>query len=242
MADTPLPAQPTPEVNGSVRRDSSAGEDRINKAEENPKEKSGSGTWPWISDVLKTLLPSIVLAVLGWALKDTVDLALREREIQLEAVKEMETLIPDLQKKDLSPEDAQAKAAQLAAFGQYSVSFFVNILEVGSQNAKAGAEEGLRMVARSDPQSVCAPLQTAITNHSALYVWQTHLTALRVLGQAGCTKACKDVASYRDNMGTLDEYKNWVSSRPEQSEMDKVHKQASDTFDQLKHIHPADCQ
>lgn len=92
------------------------------------------------------------------------------------------TLVPDLQKTDLYEADAQAKAAQLAAYGRYSVPFFVNILEVGNQKAIAGAGNGLRMVARSEPDTVCATLQTAIQNRTGLYKWQTQLWALKILG------------------------------------------------------------
>jgi hypothetical protein len=147
-----------------------------------------------------------------------------------------------LQKTDLARPDAQAKAAQLAAYGQYSVPFFVNILEVGNQNAAVGAEDGLRMVARSEPQVVCATLQTVIQNRTGLYRWQTHLSALEILGQASCTKACRDVASFRDTMSSLNNYQQWVSSPPIQTEYDKISQQASDTFAQLNRTKPGDCK
>src|SRR5690348_9072353 len=157
------------EIHGTLQLESAAVEAHLKKIEEKLEETNGKGALAWILDVLKTLLPSVVLLVLGFALKDTVDQALREREIQLAAVKEMETLAPDLQKTDLVRADALAKAAQLAAYGRYSVPFFVNILEVGNQNAAVGAEDGLRMVARSEPQVVCAALQKVIQNRTGLY-------------------------------------------------------------------------
>ena len=245
MADGDVPHQRTLEIHGTLQLEPAAVEARLKKIEDKldaKSEKSDKAAWAWILDVLKTLLPSIVLAVLGFALKDSVDQALREREIQLEAVKEMEKLVPDLQKTDLVREDAQAKAAQLAAFGRYSVPFFVNILEVGNQNATVGAEDGLRMVARSEPASVCAALRTVIQNRSGLYRWQTHLSALEVLGQASCTKACRDVADYRDTMSSLDHYTLWVSAQPMATEYDKVSAQASDTFSQLQRVNPVDCK
>jgi hypothetical protein len=230
------------EIHGTLQLESAVVDAPLKKIEEKLEERSGKGALTWILDVLKTLLPSIVLAILGFALKDTVDQALREREIQLAAVKEMETLVPDLQKTDLVRADAQAKAAQLAAFGRYSVPFFVNIVEVGNQNAGVGAEDGLRMVARSEPQAVCAALQSVIQNRTSLYRWQTHLSALEILGQASCTKACRDVASFRDTVSSVDNYQKWVSSPAMQTEYDKVYKQASDTFAQLNRIMPGDCK
>jgi hypothetical protein len=230
------------EIHGTLHLESAAVDGRLKKIEAKLEERNSKGVLTWILDVLKTLLPSIVLAILGFALKDTVDQALREREIQLAAVKEMETLVPDLQKTDLVRADAQAKAAQLAAYGRYSVPFFVNILEVGNQNAAVGAEDGLRMVARSEPEVVCAALQTVIQNRTGLYRWQTHLSALEVLGQASCTKACRDVASFHEQMSSVDNYQKWASSPPMPTEYDKVSKQASDTFAQLNRFKPADCK
>src|SRR5438876_8923496 len=122
-----------PEIHGALQLESAAVEARLKQIEEKLEERNGKGALTWILDVLKALLPSIVLAILGFALKDTVDQALHEREIQLAAVKEMEALVPDLQKTDLVRADAQAKAAQLAAFGRYSVPVFANILHVGNQ-------------------------------------------------------------------------------------------------------------
>jgi hypothetical protein len=230
------------EIHGTLQLESPTVDARLKKVEEKLDARNGKGALAWILDILKTLLPSIVLAVLGFAFKDTVDQALREREIQLAAVKEMETLVPDLQKTDLMRADAQAKAAQLAAYGRYSVPFFVNILEVGNQNAAVGAEDGLRMVSRSDPLVVCSALQNVIQNRSGLYRWQTHLVALEVLGQSSCSRACSAVATFRDKMLSVDNYRNWVSSPPMQTEYEKVSKQAADTFAQLSRISPSDCK
>jgi hypothetical protein len=232
----------TVEVHGMLRLESAALEDRLKKLEDEHAESSGKAAWSWILDILKTLLPSIVLAILGFALKDTVDQALREREIQLAAVKEMETLVPDLQKTELGRPEAQAKAAQLAAYGRYSVPFFVNILEVGNQNAGVGAEDGLRMVARSEPDEVCTALERVITNRTGLYRWQTHMSALEVLGQASCTRACRNVADFRNSMTSLANYQAWVAAPPMQIEYDKVSQQAADTLKSLQRIAPGECK
>src|SRR5690242_6263703 len=97
------------------------------------------------------------------------------------------------------------------------------------------------MVARSEPEAVCAALQTVIQNRTGLYRWQTQYSALEVLGQASCSKACRDVARYRDTMSSPDNYKNWVSSPPQPTEYDNVAKQASDTIGQLQRVAPGDC-
>jgi len=243
MADEQSLQRRTLELHGTLQLEPGALEARLKKIEEKLEGKGDKGVLAWLLEVLKTLLPSVVLALLGFALKDTVDQALREREIQLEAVKEMEKLAPGLRqhKLDIVREDAEYEAEQLAAFGRYSVPFFVNLLELGNQNAKVGAQEGLRIVARSEPEPVCASLQTVIRNRTGLYTWQTHWAALRVLGQAGCTRACPEVARFRHSMLSVENYSLWVSNDPMKAEYDKVDKQASDTFDQLKRVEPGQC-
>ena len=237
MSTNETPRQQTIEIHGTLQLEPAAVEARLKKIEEKLDGGPGKGALDWVLDVMKTLLPSIVLAVLGFALKDTVDQALRQREIQLEAVKEMEKLAPDLQKNELDRVDAQTKAAQLAAFGGYSVPFFVNILEVGSQNGSAGAEDGLRMVARSEPEAVCSAMQGVVRSRSGLYKWQTHLAALRILGQAGCTASCRTVADYRDTMSSVANYAKWVAiPGPQPSEYDKVSQQTAITFCQLTRV------
>jgi hypothetical protein len=233
MGDADSSSRRTMEIHGTLQLEPAAVEARLKRIEDKLAGRNEKGLVAWILDVLKALLPSIVLAVIGFVLKDTVDQALREHQLQLEAVKEMEKLVPDLQKTDLVRADAQAKAAQLAAFGRYSVPFFVNVLEVGNQNAGIGAEDGLRMVARSEPETVCTALQAVISNRTGLYHWQTHLAALEILGQADCKQACKAVASYRDGMSSLTNFEKWVFAPPLQNEYDKVSKQASTTFAQL---------
>jgi hypothetical protein len=236
------PEHTKPGIKGHVAIQSPELVSRLEAIESKLQKQDGRSAMSWILDVCKTLLPSIVLAVLGFALKDSVDQALRQREIQLAAVKEMESLVPDLQKTDLDQVNAEAKAAQLAAYGRYAVPFFVNILEVGNQYAQAGAKDGLRMVARSEPDQVCMTLRSVIQNRTGLYQWQTHLAALKILGQAGCKESCREVVKYRDTMLNTGNYEAWVSSPPIQTEFDKVSKQASDTVSQLSILAPGECK
>jgi hypothetical protein len=226
-----VPVKRSIEIHGTVQLEATEVEKRLKTLEEKLK---GKGWKEWSLDLTKAVLPGVVLAVIGWVLNDTVNHALRERELQLEAAKEMEKLAPDFQRTDLLRTDAQAKAAQLAPFGRYSVPFFINILEVGNQNAQEGAEDGLRMVARSEPETVCSTLIAVISNKSGLYRWQTHLAALKILSDVACVKAQKDVGNYCATITSLSNFQHWVSAPiPEQSEYEKVNKQASQTLDTL---------
>jgi len=231
-------AEPDPvramEINGTLQLESAAIEARLKKIEEKLDGKKEKADLSWLLDILKTLLPSIVLTVIGFYLNDTVEQAMKEHQLQIDAVNEMQKIAEGLQGVQTRP-DALAKAAQLAAFGRYSVPFFVNVLETGTQNSQIGAEDGLRMVARSEPQPVCSALHAVIRNRSGLYQWQTHASALKVLGQTGCVDACTDVAKYRNSLTSVNDFKPWVSNDKVMADDYKtVVDQASTTLEQLK--------
>jgi hypothetical protein len=93
------------------------------------------------------------------------------------------------------------------------------------------------MVARSEPEAVCSAMQGVVRNRSGLYKWQTHLAALRIIGQAGCMASCRTVANYRDTMSSADNYAKWVAiPGPQPSEYDKVSQQIATTFGQLTRV------
>src|SRR5205823_6017484 len=96
------------------------------------------------------------------------------------------------------------------------------------QTPMVGAEQGLRMVSRSEPEEVCTALRGVVNNHTGLYRWTTHLTALKLLGEAGCGSDYDVIAEYVKSMSSLTVYQRWVAPnpKPEQSEYDEVAAQA----------------
>jgi len=197
-----------------------------------PPEKKRSGFWP---DIVKSLIPSLVMLWATYAIKDSVDNAFKERQLQLQNVQAMTQLQNALQNPKITPDDATTDAVQLAAFGRYSIPFFVNVLEVGGENARENAqksaEQGLRMVSRTEPQEVCAAMNRIITNHTGLYTWTTHLTALILLGEAGCGSSYADVSAYVKELSAPSVLQKWVGPTPvpDQSEYDRIAKQAAAT-------------
>jgi hypothetical protein len=186
-----------------------------------------TGIW---SDILKALIPSLVILFATYEIKDSVDMALQERQLQLQNVQAMASIETAMQDPNIDPPKATNYAVQLAAFGRYSIPFFINVLEVGVQTPMNGAEQGLRMVGRSEPEQVCNALAQVVSNHTGLYRWTTHLTALKLLGEAGCKSDYQIVSDYANSM-SLAVFQKWVAPapKPEQSEYDRVAKQAADT-------------
>jgi len=205
-------------------------EHRIGKLES----AKGNRVVSWVLDLLKALVPGVVLAVIGFVLNDTVNQALKERELQIDAIKDMQTLSGDLQKSNITRDEALAQAAELAAYGKYSAPFFINVLEVGNEYGGLGALQGLRMVARSEPIVVCDLAAAVIRNRTGLYRWQTHLAALELIGEVRCSAATADVKDYQATLGSHATCTTWVTSpAPDQAEYDKVHAELQTTIAKL---------
>ncbi len=233
----PAAAKGTIEVSGTLRMEGAAAEQRIQALEEKVKSLRSADKkvlGEWVLDVLKAVLPGVVIAIVGFVLNDTVDHALKEHELQIDAIKSMQILSADLQKPTITKDEAQAKAAELAAYGKYSVPFFINVHEIGNEYGALGAEEGLRMVARSEPGPVCDRVTAVIRNRTGLYHWQTHLAALDLIGEVRCGAALPDVNGYQSDLNSLATLQKWVANpAPDQKEYEKIHGEVQDTLDRL---------
>jgi hypothetical protein len=201
--------------------------------------KDGKGALAWVLDVLKALLPGVVLALIGFALNDTVNEALKEHELQIDAIKDLQSLSEQLQKASITRDEALAKAAQLASYGKYSVPFFINVQEIGNEYGVQAATEGLRMVARSEPDAVCGQVASVIRNRTGLYHWQSHLAALQLIGAIRCADTTADVKAYQTDLSSLAVLTTWVAApAPEQAELEKILGELKTTIDRLNRPAP----
>jgi hypothetical protein len=171
-----------------------------------PAAPTPSGRWWWLAEIPKwgPMLTPIIVAVLGALLayaltgyfQQTLDLrkleleveklALEQRKTDLSGIGQMRELIAQLYKDGITPQEAQAIALSLAAFGDLAVPPLIHAIETGSPNRRTGAEVGLAAAALAAPDPVCATLARVIDNRTALFTWQTHESAIRLLGQLGC--------------------------------------------------------
>ena len=150
------------------------------------------------------ILTPIIVAVLGALLayyltgyfQQTLDLrklelevqklALEQRKTDLSGIGQMRELIAQLYKDGITPREAEAIALSLAAFGDLAAPPLIHAIETGSPNRRTGAEAGLAAAALAAPDPVCGTLARVIDNRTALFNWQTHESAIRLLGQLGC--------------------------------------------------------
>jgi hypothetical protein len=164
---------------------------RLEKLEKTAEEKPGSGYMrfvKWMGQALPSLIGSLVLLGVGYMLKDSLDLAIKQQTLQLSYVKEMKEQLLAMAKEGAKPEDIERAAVLVAGFGQPAVLPLMNELRYGGNRA-LGAESGLRSLAFMQPESVCAVVLRVLESPAQLLGWEGHAAAARTLAGANCSAA-----------------------------------------------------
>ncbi len=187
-------------------------------------EKLSSAFW-----AIVTLLVSVFVT-------GRIETALKERELHLENVKDMQQLMQDLDKADAGT--AMSCALALGAHGRYAVAPMIQVLQAGVVDHRAAAVAGLRAAAAIDGPFVCDQLVGVIRNRTRLYQVEVHESATRLLGDLNCDKATDPLRNY---LAQLDHAT--VATAPftevpgsqglSQGNIDDVRKQARTSLDAL---------
>jgi hypothetical protein len=238
MADSETAARRVLEVKGSLELTPHVVEERLTKIEAKIDKLSPPKTKDWWDrlQASSTLISSIGAAVLAFFLTGSVNQALQQRQYELSAVKEMKESIAALNKPDLSDAEAQAKAAELAAFGRPAVPAFIHFLQSDNSGTVHGAERGLRLVGSLSPDDVCNQVTSILRNRSGLYTFHTHRRVLEIIADLDCYKSLPVVAAYNKALINRDSLIAIVSDSiaPEQNEFKDVKTAAERAEQRLK--------
>lgn len=137
----------------------------------------------WMGAELPKLLAAAVLLVLGFALKDSVDLAIKQRQLDLSYSKEMQGLLQQLAGGGALPQ-LQSAAVVLASYGDAALPALMSELRYTGLRGDA-ALEGLNVLALRDPEAVCAALPRVLGLRKQ-YDWLAQERVALLLGQHGC--------------------------------------------------------
>ncbi|HEX2011160.1 MAG TPA: hypothetical protein VJN44_09515 [Roseateles sp.] len=142
----------------------------------------------WMGAELPKLLAAAVLLVLGFALKDSVDLAIKQRQLDLSYSKEMQGLLQQLAGGGALPQ-LQSAAVVLASYGDAALPALMSELRYTGLRGDA-ALEGLNVLALRDPEAVCAALPRVLGLRKQ-YDWLAQERVALLLGQHGCGKQAR---------------------------------------------------
>ena len=155
-------------------------EDALKKA--SPK----SSLRDWIQ-ALSPFVTALVIFVVGFVLKDSVTQALDREKLDLTYVTNVRELIKGF---DTAQEQtaADSNAIALAMYGRFSLVPLIERLQ-GGDVVQLAAERGLRIVGASDPAAACAAFTRILLDPARRYRWQTHQSAVRLMGASDCVPA-----------------------------------------------------
>ncbi len=148
---------------------------------------------PW--DKLAVFMPviqALLLSFIAYLLVDSVNQALRERELELSNVKEMRESLLTLYSPSADSTELTASALALTAFGRYAVAPLILALETGA-NQNVAAERSLRALGTSQPRLVCEPIARIVENRRQGYTVETLISAVRLARALDCREAEKGI-------------------------------------------------
>lgn len=175
--------------------------ERLGKLEETNKTPSSlrERLLDILAQALVPIISGVVILLLGFAFKDSVDQALQREQLNLSYAEKMQQLLMQLRASDASRESAEAAALTLSTFGAPAVPPLVNALQYEGVTALA-AESGLRGLALTAPEAACRTLEKVLSNRTRLFRWETHLRAIRLLGDLDCRDSLPALRSYQTRL------------------------------------------
>jgi len=135
------------------------------------------------------IMAGLVIWYVGFAVKDSVDLALHRQEVEISSASEMQALIGKLQEPDIGEADAKAAALVLAAFGLPAANILVFELQTGGASARSGAQVGLELLVKAHPEAVCEMFRWLLDEGRRYSGWPTHLAVVELIGRGRCLQA-----------------------------------------------------
>ncbi len=164
--------------------------EKLEKVSEKPAKKGAARLVAWMGPALPQLIGSAVMLVIAFWVKDSVDLAIKQQQLQLSYVKEMNEQLVAMATTDAALADVERAAVLVAAFGQPAVMPLMNELRYGGNRA-LGAEAGLRSLAFMNPDTVCGLVPRVAGSPAKMLGWEGQMVSARILAAGSCASALK---------------------------------------------------
>lgn len=150
----------------------------------------------WIdrAEKLSSVLWPVVTLAISLFVTQRIENAIKERELHLENIKDMQQLMQDFSK--ATPEAAGSYALALGAHGRYAVAPLILALQDGIAGHRDAAVMGLQAAAAIEPGFVCKQLIVVIANRTRLYQVEVHESAAKLLGDLNCRDSIKPLSDY----------------------------------------------
>lgn len=162
-----------------------------------PPRKSSWDKFVQLIPLFQAVIQAALTAGLAFILTGQVANAIQQRQLELNNVKEMQSLLGRLyEKKDTT--DINATVAALTAFREYSVPPLTHLLQSTDATQRTAGESGLRTLALGDSLEVATELLKIVSSRNRICSWQMRQSAVRVLGNMGSRESLTALEALRD--------------------------------------------
>lgn len=142
----------------------------------------------WMFDVLGKVVIPIVVVLVTWLIKDSVEDALKEREFEVTTAKAMQSSLATLRsKEELTQESADAAALTLATMGTASIMLLIYVHNTTTSTQVATAvAHALPFLGLTQHDDLCKALAFVVSDSSARFVLPTTKLAVIDIGTSNC--------------------------------------------------------
>lgn len=164
-----------------------------------PPARPGSGVFKAVTSFVGTMLPSIVMFVLGYMFIQGVELDLKREEFTAEAADKLKSYVETLM--TAPPNESQQKlratALALGGFGSVAVLPLINVIDAGGPQKIASGKAGLEQAGRVAPDAACSVIAEVIDDPTGAYGWEARKAVTEVAGLVGCREAVGPLTGMR---------------------------------------------
>jgi hypothetical protein len=170
-----------------------------------PEAPAKPDRWKAIGAFVGTMLPSVVMFVIGYIFIQGVELDLKREEFTADAADKLKTYVETLMTAAANepPEKLRATALALGGFGGVAVLPLVSVIRSGGEQKVASAMLGLEQAGRVAPDETCPLIAVVIDNATGAYRWETRKAVTEVAGLVGCPAAEEPLRRLLPDIGKL---------------------------------------
>jgi hypothetical protein len=151
----------------------------------------------WMGAEAPKFLAAAVLLVMGYYIKDSVDLSIKQRQLDLSYAKEMQGFLQKMADESADTAQLESTAIVLASYGKAALPSLLNEMRHSGMRADAAAT-AMSLLGIIDHEAVCQALPSVLRSRGRQYEWQVHLKAVHLLADNNCTEAVKPLKKYRE--------------------------------------------
>jgi len=187
----------------------------------------------WAEPLSKLILP-VVLVLMTYWIKDSVDIALQERQLEVQTAQGMQAALTSLRTDGVTASAAEAAALVLASFGRPAIVLLIREHDDGSPEVSVAAEKGLFVLGMTHPTELCAALERVIADRVRRFRIETHRVAVRQIMLADCRRdaALGDYDRFLSAAAItdVDYYRTRYRMEPNPSAIDALRKEVKDAL------------